>query len=278
MSLFEKITNYGILARLQESGVVPVTTHERSWLKTMLQHPAAADAFTPGTLEKLRQLLSDSEAPQLAGMLIEKAGSAEKQVYHPLIRRLRSLIRSDQGIRISYRIKDGSLHEEHCGYPYKLEYSMVKREWYLLWYRFRPRSFMATKLDNIVSVSGNSLAPDKAEAYAATVRKLLDSRIRHAVIEVIPEFNNELSRILYAFSCFDKSVTYQESSDTYRIRLSYLADESEYVLLKIRFLGKRVRAAENAHLQARMRETAAKALARYGISGLNAEEHTEQSV
>ncbi|PZD92956.1 WYL domain-containing protein [Paenibacillus sambharensis] len=278
MSLFEKIFNYGILSRLQENGIVPVTTHERSWLKTMLQHPTAADAFTPDTLKKLRLLLSGSDAPQLSGMLQEKAGSMEKQVYHPFIRQLRSLIRSGQGIRISYRIKDGSLHEEQRGYPYKLEYSMVKREWYLLWYRFRPRSFMATKLDNIISVSGIPLEAEQAETYAATVRKLLDSRRRQAVIEVVPEFNNELSRILYAFSCFDKSVAYEESSDTYQIRISYLADESEYVLLKIRFLGKRVRVVQNTHLQTRMRETAAKALARYGITGPDADADTEQSV
>lgn len=66
--------------------------------------------------------------------LIEKARSMEKQVYHPLLRTLRRLIMDKNGIRITYEIKGGRIKADHSGLPYKLEYSMVKREWYLLWY------------------------------------------------------------------------------------------------------------------------------------------------
>jgi hypothetical protein len=51
MNLFEKIFNYQIISRLDESGVFTITSHERSWLKMMLNHPAAAEAFEPHTLE-----------------------------------------------------------------------------------------------------------------------------------------------------------------------------------------------------------------------------------
>ncbi|GED32207.1 hypothetical protein BCE02nite_33480 [Brevibacillus centrosporus] len=53
----------------------------------------------------------------------------------------------------------------------------------------------------------------------------------------IPLYNGELSRILYAFSCFNKEVTYNEERDAYRITLSFLMDDREYILSKIRFLG-----------------------------------------
>lgn len=66
---------------------------------------------------------------------------------------------------------------------------------------------------------------------------------------------------MYAFSCFEKEVEYADEEDTYRIRLTFLGDECEYVLSKIRFLGMRVRIVDGDKLQRRMRESAAKALA-----------------
>jgi predicted DNA-binding transcriptional regulator YafY len=72
-----------------------------------------------------------------------------------------------------------------------------------------------------------------------------------------------MSRILYAFSCFEKEVEYVQQADTYRITLTFQADECEYVLSKIRFLGKRVKVVQGSRLISRMKETTAKALARY---------------
>ncbi|MNC15761.1 hypothetical protein D3C75_635900 [compost metagenome] len=75
-----------------------------------------------------------------------------------------------------------------------------------------------------------------------------------------------MSRILYAFSCFEKEVRYDGEKDTYFISLSYLGNEGEYVLSKMRFLGKRVRIVEGNWLKKRMRESALKALALYHAS------------
>ncbi|HZG79717.1 MAG TPA: WYL domain-containing protein, partial [Brevibacillus sp.] len=75
----------------------------------------------------------------------------------------------------------------------------------------------------------------------------------------------ELTRILYAFSCFEKEVEYLDQVDTYRIILFYLEDDREYILSKIRFLGTRIRVIEGKKLQVRMYESAQKALLRYGI-------------
>ena len=47
MNLFEKIFNYQMITRLENSGTFMITSQERSWLKTMLNHPSATNAFTP---------------------------------------------------------------------------------------------------------------------------------------------------------------------------------------------------------------------------------------
>lgn len=266
MNLFEKIFNYQIMSRLGESGAFAVTSQERLWLKAMLNHPAAAEAFTPETLAKLTAALQDEADFELAEHVAEKAASVERHAYHPLLRPLRRIIAARQGVRLSYRLKHGGMQPAQSGFPYKLEYSMVKREWYLLWYHPRRSMLMSTRLRNIAEAEMEPVPADRAEKWLSRIAAVIDARKEHAVIEVVRMYNRELSRVMYTFSCFEKEVEYADEADTYRIRLAFMGDECEYVLSKIRFLGKRVRIVEGEKLQRRMRESAAKALARYGIT------------
>ncbi len=266
MNPFEKIFNYQILSRLDESDALALTSQERAWLRTALDHGSSAEAFTPATLEKLDLILQNGPAINHRDFIVEKAKNAERQVYHPLLRTLRRMIMQDKGMLLTSRIKHGGTKANQPGLPVKLEYSMVKREWYLLWYSTRGRSFMATKLQSIVSVEETLLPPERVEELRARVAAHLEKRKEQAVIEVVRTYNAELSRILYAFSCFDKSVSYEEEENRYLIHVTYLADESEFLLSKIRFLGLRVKIVEGDGLRKRMLESAEKALARYGSS------------
>ncbi|MFB9274126.1 WYL domain-containing protein [Cohnella cellulosilytica] len=263
MNPFEKIFNYQILSRLDESNAIALTSQERTWLRTALAHDCAADAFTPETLGKLQQLLQDESELGHRGMIVEKAKNDERQVYHPLLRTLRRLIMQDKGMLLTSRVKHGGTKANQPGLPVKLEYSMVKREWYLLWYSTRGRSFMSTKLQSIVAIEETALSPERVEELKLRVAAHLEKRKEHAVVEVVRTYNAELSRILYAFSCFDKSVSYDEEENLYRIHVTYLADESEFLLSKIRFLGLRVKILEGDGLRKRMLESAEKALGRY---------------
>ncbi|WP_159888001.1 WYL domain-containing protein [Paenibacillus puerhi] len=264
MNLFEKIFNYQIFTRLEDSGTFMVTSHERAWLKTMLAHPAAADAFTADTLDKLHMILEPDQRLDTSCHLIEKARSMGKQVYHPLLRTLRRHIMQQTGIRLTYEIKGNRVNTDHMGFPYKLEYSMVKREWYLLWYHLQHHALMRTKLKNILSIAAEPVEPSAIDDLLKRIGLTLDSRKSEAVIEVVRAYNQELSRILYAFSSFEKTVAYDTETDIYRVRVCLLGDESEYLLSKLRFLGKRVRVVEGDYLKRRMLESSTKALERYG--------------
>ncbi|WP_028550893.1 WYL domain-containing protein [Paenibacillus sp. UNC451MF] len=263
MNLFEKMFNYQIMSRLEDSGTFTVTAHERVWLKKMLEHPSAPEAFAPSTMEKLRLMLEREPGLDFTDAFIEKARNVEKQVYHPLLRLLRRVIMNQNALKITFQVKDGRSFNEQRGFPFKLEYSMVKREWYLLWHHLGKRAFMSTKLQNIVSITEEPFPADEADRLSKRITDILETRKETALIEVVQAYNKELSRILYAFSCFDKEVSYDTGTDTYRIVLTFLGDESETILSKIRFLGKRVRVIESGKLQRRMLETATKALERY---------------
>lgn len=268
MNLFEKIFNYRMMAQLDEHGALAVTAQERRWLLMMLEHPEAAAAIQPDTLDRLRQCLgaSDEQPAPIRTIIVEKAGSATSSLYHPLLRTLRQLIVKKSGIKLLYARKDGTLLPRQAGVPYKLEYSMVKREWYLLWYNRRTRTLMSTRLRSIHGVEEMPVSEPFFNEAAASLCRQLEKRMQHATVEIIPAYNKELSRILYAFSCFDKQVQYDELSDTYTIKLTFLGDETEYVLSKLRFLGLRVRVTDHPYMKLRMREAAQKALARYGYS------------
>lgn len=265
MNLFEKIFNHQIISRLEDSGTFTVTSHERAWLKTMLQHPAASDAFTEDTLNKLHSILEPDPVMDISRHLIEKARTMEKRVYHPLLRPLRRLIMNQSGIRLTYEVKGGRAYIDQSGFPYKLEYSMVKREWYLLWYHTRHHALMSTRLKKIHSVASEPMDPATAKTLLKRIERTIDARKTEVDIEIVRDYNEELSRILYAFSSFEKKVKYDPATDTYRVRVSLPRDEQEYLLSKIRFLGKRVRVIEGDYLQRRMLEASMKALERYGV-------------
>jgi len=236
----------------------------------MLAHPAAMQAFAPETLHKLQSLLAEdsSASKDLTEHLLQKARSVERQVYHPLLRPLRRMILAGEAGFLSFRLKNGQVRSELRCLPYRLEYNMVKREWYLLWRQLRSRTIMMTKLANIIKLTPDEtlISPQLAAQLTNETAEILEQRKEQAVVEVVPRYNPELSRILYAFSCFEKEVAYDGAADTYRIRLTYSSNEGKYLLSKIRFLGLRVRIVESEKLKRRMLDSATKAIARYSHS------------
>jgi predicted DNA-binding transcriptional regulator YafY len=210
-------------------------------------------------------MLDTDTEMDIANHLVEKAGSREKQVYHHLLRPLSRTILNRNGITVTYEIKGGTVYSNQKGLPYKLEYSMVKREWYLLWYHLRNRSLQSTRLGNIKEVSAEPASHPDAEGIIRKCEHITLSRKSKVVIEVVRQYNRELSRILYAFSSFEKDVEYDAECDTFKVTVCLVGDESEYLLSKIRFLGTRVRVIEGDYLKQRMLQASTKALERYGV-------------
>lgn len=252
MNLFEKMFNYQMMTRLNETGLFTWTSQERAWLRMMLNHPATREALSPVTLDKMHNMLNSEQDLNLQDYLTEKAKSEENSVSHPLLRQLRLIILHHQGFRMTGRVRNGRTSHDEFGFPYKLEYSMVKKNGTCSGMLPRFDKLMSTKLHSIVTVEAQPVEPDTASGYTARIAAITEKRKTTITIEVLPEFNQELSRILYAFSCFEKQVEYLEAKQTYRIELTVPRNEMDYVLSKMRFLGKRVRIADHTVLRERM--------------------------
>ena len=98
----------------------------------------------------------------------------------------------------------------------------------------------------------------------AKVAGWLQASQEEAVITVEESFPGAMLSVLSSFSCFETVVSPGKQKNTLQLRVLYQTDEREYVLQKIRFLGRRVTVEAPVELRERMRQTAEKALARYG--------------
>lgn len=123
---------------------------------------------------------------------------------------------------------------------------------------------MSTRLDKIVDLTSQDVEIEDLNRILNHVEQLIQKHKTKAKILINPMFNGELSRILYAFSYFEKKVYFDEEEHTYTIEIQYASNEEEFVLSRIRFLGQRVKVLEGDYLKKRLLEAATKALEHYG--------------
>ncbi|MFD1990181.1 WYL domain-containing protein [Paenibacillus nicotianae] len=270
MNLFEKIFSYQLTSALEEHGTYTLTTQERIWLKTMLAHPVAREALSPDLIAKIIDSIPEEQQLLFQPVLVEKAGSHQHHMYHTLIQPLRKSIRQQQCVSIRYENKHGQSTGDQPAVPWRLEFSMVKREWYLIWYNLRSQVAMTTRLIRITQIK--ALPAIEISQYNR-IQQYMEQKVtanqHQALIQILPQYNIELTRILHAFSCFDKQVTFNEDTQTYHIHLVFDGSETHYILSKLRSLGKRVIVLENDYLQWRLFDASTKALSRYGVDSLS---------
>ena len=141
---------------------------------------------------------------------------------------------------------------------------MARREWYLLWMNPVERSNRpnTTPLRMIRDARIEEYMEDW-DFYRCRLREWFEQS--QEIIKPIARecYPGALLSVLNAFSCFDTMVSSGKQKSTLELRVLYLADEREYVLQKIRFLGSRVKVEEPEELKKQMALEIEKALARY---------------
>ena len=266
MALFEKINNHTLRqVLLAEGNPAPITRLERGWLKRVLASPAAEDLLSVELRNKLQELLKNEDPfPDMSGF-IEKGNLAlEYSPAEPLMGTLNTAIREGYAISLDYAKREGSGYKKAQAVPCRLEYSLVRREWYLLWLGGHTRSanLQTTALRNIRDARLMEKCP-VWEEYLKQYRDCLAESKREVTLLAEECYPGALLSVLNAFSCFDATVSATKKKQELRLRARYLADEQGYVLQKIRFLGRRVTVEGPEELRERMRETARRAMERY---------------
>jgi predicted DNA-binding transcriptional regulator YafY len=257
--------------------LLPITVKERQWLKSILGAGEAKLFLLPNVKEKLERILELEEGNSYLAHVDEKLSVQEEKKYlledPSHFKMIIQLITLKKGMVISYRTNDGTVYEEIKAIPYKLEYSTVKKEWYILWYGFEQESefVMSTPFHHVRAVQELEVANDVYQQMVGTIEEFLEKELQKAVVKInqrfyekqARHFEEEKERILYCFSCFDKEIIYEEETNQYEIRLFYRKHEEGELLKRIRLLGERIVIAEPDELKKRILETALRALERY---------------
>ena len=266
MPLFEKINNHSLQQLLVTTDTpVPLTTIERGWLKRMLDLPVAGELLSEELRDKAGELVAQEEDFPEAARLVEKGKPAEK--YSPsatLLRQLRIAIRHRCQIRLSYLQSGGETCQDTRAIPCSLEFSMVRREWYLIWLEpeRQMRRPITTPLRLVQAVQPFDAVPNWDD-YMRQFQEWLEKSQDTVTVMAEECYPGALLSVLSAFSCFDTKVESGKQKNTLRLSVRFQADEREYVLQKIRFLGRRVTVEGPEYFRERMRGTAEKALGRY---------------
>ncbi|MFD1888186.1 WYL domain-containing protein [Paenibacillus wenxiniae] len=263
MNPFEKIFSYQLASRLEEQQIFTLTSQERAWLKLMLSSTAAEQAFQETTLVRLQQRLESDTMPGVQDVIVEKAASSQHTDFPSVLTPLRRIMRQQQAVLLQRQNKYGQEIAPEHGVPWKLEYSAARQEWYLYWFNLQRSAPMTTRLKHIQTVTKQSFRQQQHEFVRRRMESYMQAEQQEISVQVLPIYNKELTRILHAFSCFDKRVRFDEQQHTYFIEVRFTNSEREYVLNRLRFLGKRVQIVEGDDFKRRMKDTALRALARY---------------
>ncbi|WP_462410382.1 WYL domain-containing protein [Neobacillus sp. Marseille-QA0830] len=278
--MFEKIHSHQLKKSLKEmmgdtnEFMLPISNHEKRWLKAALQNEAATLFFKGETMEKLEPLLAEIVESD-PSLIVEKGTSkplGQQDDIASIHQRLRHGMANKQAFLLSYRLNDGDVIEGAEGFPYKLEFYVQKQQWYVLWVKKQHDVdyLISTPLPHLLDICWKKCSEAEYRAYLGLAEQLVDGGKRQATIALNPKTLDESSvdqhrhRIFYAFSCFDKEIVYDEEEHHFEIIVYYRETEKYDLLQKLRFLGKRVVVKEPEELRRMLQKTAIDALKRYG--------------
>lgn len=242
------------------------TNAEKTWLFHRLQS-SSTEAFLSNELkEKTFKYLEDQKhSLDLKSVTIVKGIPNIEDPPHKHLRELRRLISDKLGMTIVYSTKNNKEFSEE-GVPFKLQYNIAKKQWYLWWLRANPdlediERNRITPLSKIEDISEISLNRTK---FTPLLNRLIpdSSKKKKATISWEPQVESlDTYRFFHAFSSFEKDVI--ESEGYYQMHVYYYQDEEKYLLSKIRLFGPHVRVLEPLSMQKELTQSAIEVLEKY---------------
>lgn len=247
------------------TGPFVFTEEEKAWVKKIVNDPEANAFLQQTTIEKINNGIKTVPVQKKRGLCIKGAQIVPKSD-SPHFAALCRIMRARQGIRIDYRQNDGIERNGEYGYPYKLELSMSRQEWYIIWLPDKRMDIYYTPLRNIIAVEaweGGAKNSQEHDEFTRNIQTRLRQTMRTVSLLITKQHYYEIHRVVYALSCFEREMTFDEQSKQNILTIRYLPSEEEYLLSKIRFLSKIVTITSPERLIKRMHYTATKTLSRY---------------
>lgn len=225
-------------SRLNHTPTRPLSAIERQWLKTVIADPKASLFMEETLIEKLQQLTQ--EDPNLYNPTdfiwhgtVSNADPWEDQSYRNTFKKLLQAIQENKVVLIHYNGAKGTQLSTYF-IPRKLEYSPKYSKFRVLAFRMRKSGGHRMQRLNLARI----------ESVELTDQTLENAHMNHAISKLpteileleISNFRNGIERAFYQFSIYERSSTYDEETNTCRMKISYLpANESELMIQVLSF-------------------------------------------
>lgn len=278
--MFEKIHSYQLKQDLLEEisdmfkpqFLLPITKNEKAWLKSVLCANDVINFIPSDTKQKLDTVLQEYESVNIDSLLLQNP-KVDSQMFKDINKDIFQLIIKTiclgKRIQISYKTYKGGFFENVNAFPFRIEFNLKKKQWYLWWLPidFDTKILYPTPIHLITEVSSYYLNTAKKDKCLAKIKNLVEQERVSVVLAInnkaFKSPDEDKGRILYAFSSFDKEVKFDTENNSYEIVINYRRSEEEDVLQKIRMIGERIIVKNSPNLQRRMKETICKTLNLY---------------
>lgn len=293
--MFEKIHSFAFREQMLEEMLdldnevflMPLTIHEKTWLKSLLQSDEVGFFLKPETIQKLENLLKDVDVVDSSHLFekfkFELHVEDDVDFLSNTYKIVRQCIFNQRGFILTYYTNDGTQHQNLSGIPFRLEYLVHKKQWSVIWISTESNvaepeleqepepELIYTPLRKIKTVQGFEVDVATSQHFSKVFSDLIHkdkSTARIVINQTVfkqHSIDEEKQRIFYALSGFDKELFYDEATNEYEMIIYYRPAEVENLLQKLRMLGRRIIINEPEELRVRMVNTAQRSLQRYGI-------------
>lgn len=209
---------------------LPLTLHEKIYLKNILKSPYAVLFLDDAEIQNLLKLLADVPDMDFSKM-ITIAGTAKdpkfNKTYIKNFRLLVQAIKERRKISFSNIDAKGDKHINSKRIPVKIEYSVIMRcFWLSLWNPIEQRPFKA----NIARMSEIYLLEKISDEEDKNVKYMMEQKKeRHPIVMLVTDENHAIERINLLFSMYHKK-TERIEKDKIKISLNYYNfDENEII-------------------------------------------------
>jgi hypothetical protein len=218
---------------------IRLTSIEKEWLKSVLQFDGVKMFLNESTIEKLNANLIEEI------QIFEEVDS----IYDSKIKTIIKAIIESKIITCTYITLYGTVHTESRVIPYKIEYSLRIKSFWLIGYSIDTKTMIKMAVDRIEI---NALSNYDVDI---NIKELVEEqKLTEPLVLEIKDQKGSLERALHSFSAYRKNGIYDREKDLHKVNIYYYTFD-EYELLKdIISLGCHVKIVEPSSLKEKLLE------------------------
>ena len=219
---------------------LPLSGPEREYLAYILSLPAAPYFLDEETRALLNAGCADAPDGTLAQIRrLDPTGRPLPEQPGPEgFRRILEAIRLRRGIRYTYVTKDGAPPAEGRALPWKLEYSVYDRRWWIILYLPEEQRTVKAQLHNLSDITLGDPSPVPEEEITAAMDRLMEPE---PVTLEVERTRGALERCFLVFENQLFEQTRQLSDQRYRLTFRYYRFDRSEILRRLLYLGPAVR-------------------------------------